>query len=399
MVGPLRIRFLGLMGSGFIVISSMLSNAQASNCVFYLNKAPNTSFDKILNQIRVANIASNFGSTGLRMSISDQMIADFWKKSWPLILKLAEKEEATVREFFEERIALYELGASAYLSAHGSERALSAQLSEGFRSTIYNLIDMGTPQKMKPQHWRVVLLAYLNLIDFSMLISSYESKIRKQPSFDPLTHLSPDRLLATFKAAQDVTLDVIQNAADEMELERLMRQTSPHSPAPPNAHQENFLPEPETDLQNETSTTTATATARDETSRTETSLEENERRLNVVLREGYLLQANTAYEAATIRGQKLEVILSEDVAEATRGPHRHIALRLLRTIFTGRGDQAGIKMLSDLGQNIIEVKAVMRGHRRILGCLKGGKLHLRAFMEMGNSRASYARVIDRNFCR
>jgi hypothetical protein len=55
--------------------------------------------------------------------------------------------------------------------------------------------------------------------------------------------------------------------------------------------------------------------------------------------------------------------------------------------------------LAGVGKNIVEIKATMRGHKRLIGCLKGRRLEIKMyFNDIPASTSAYARLIPSGLC-
>lgn len=108
--------------------------------------------------------------------------------------------------------------------------------------------------------------------------------------------------------------------------------------------------------------------------------------------------AGQLYSYRNTNGEDFLVQLSADVVkQAGKGQERSVR-RLLAALLTSPSGQNGIKPLFDIGKDIVEIKAVMRGHWRLIGCLRGRKLEIKKLYDMGESRASYQKTLPANFC-
>jgi hypothetical protein len=97
--------------------------------------------------------------------------------------------------------------------------------------------------------------------------------------------------------------------------------------------------------------------------------------------------------------KEYETTLSTGLVKDLAGPNSSQGVRLLKTLYTPQTSQSGIKSLGSSGENIIEIKAIMNGHWRIIGCLDGFKLRLLSLQDMPASKAGYANRLDKNLCR
>jgi hypothetical protein len=130
-----------------------------------------------------------------------------------------------------------------------------------------------------------------------------------------------------------------------------------------------------------------------------TQSEAHRNQLFTVLKEQVPLSTSTIYSAKNPRGDEFTIEISSGIVNEDSGPERHTIRRLLKSIFHGTGGKSGIKLLSDIGPNIIELKAYVAGHKRLIGCLEGRKLRLLKYGSMPDTRAGYAREIPANLCQ
>jgi hypothetical protein len=123
----------------------------------------------------------------------------------------------------------------------------------------------------------------------------------------------------------------------------------------------------------------------------------DERNLAMVLKLELPLRTDWTYEAETSQALRLRVQLAPSLLKQEGGGQRAVVRRLLKGVLIGR-DHAGVKVLAAVGPRIIEVKAVLHGHKRILGCLDGRELRLLRVIDIKADGSAYAKRIPRDLC-
>lgn len=90
---------------------------------------------------------------------------------------------------------------------------------------------------------------------------------------------------------------------------------------------------------------------------------------------------------------------SNDIAKEAHKGHDRAIKRLLSSLYLTNNGKSGIKLLPGVGKDIMEIKAPMRGHKRMIGCLKGRQIEIKMyFNDIPASLDSYARLIPGNLC-
>ena len=110
------------------------------------------------------------------------------------------------------------------------------------------------------------------------------------------------------------------------------------------------------------------------------------------------LRPDHVYAAHTSRGVTFDVTLSPLLLKQHDDGDGPAIRRLLRSILIGRR-HAGIQILHGRGEGVIEIKAMVHGHKRIFGCLEGRSLRLIRLINIKADSSAYARHLGRNFCR
>jgi hypothetical protein len=87
----------------------------------------------------------------------------------------------------------------------------------------------------------------------------------------------------------------------------------------------------------------------------------------------------------------------EVVKDSHKGQERNIK-KLLSTLYLTNNGKSGIKYLHGM-KDVIEIKAHMRGHKRLIGCIKGRTIEIKRFYEdIPASGNAYSRLIPSNLC-
>jgi hypothetical protein len=123
----------------------------------------------------------------------------------------------------------------------------------------------------------------------------------------------------------------------------------------------------------------------------------DETNLALVLKDDLPLETDRVYRAESSAGVHLNVRIESALVKQSETGHRPAVRRLLKGIMVGKS-HAGVKLLTALGPKIVEVKAILHGHKRILGCLDGRDLRLLRMIDIKDEPASYYRRIPRDLC-
>jgi hypothetical protein len=299
---------------------------------------------------------------------SQDAIKRFWRVGWPYLQSLAADNELSVKDIVSEYLTLYEF----LMDGVGRDEKYMAGLRASNLEVIRAVETMeNAPEnaKMKASQWRTAYAIHAGFRNIALFAFHFERQWRETPTFDPLAPLSPVQLQAILDSLEYATLD------------NIIAITEYHRPSAPALER----------VASEESPPGAAEAA--------APFDEHERSLSEVLKQRIPLRADVAYQARTVFNRELTVVMSPELVKSAQNGDGETVRRLLRGIFYGRGDKNGIKMLTDIGPGIVELKAIMRGHKRILGCLEGQSLVLKSLIELNDSVASYFRRIPADFCR
>lgn len=332
------------------------------------------SFDEIVRKMQMLASKTSNGKVGIPLSDADNQY--FWNKAWPVLKVAAGESGISVAELLGNYTSILELVAENSQLFPKRFEASMAQIRLAI-DMARQLEEIPANAKMKAKQWDKVASVRMALIKFGMTAFLLEQTWRETPSFDPLAPLTVGNLLKMLDSLENSTLDQMEEAHN-----RLL----------------GISAQPQFDVA-ETSEPEQVATTLEpaESSAPDSSIDS----LNFaqVLKNGVELSSSVVYQATTGAGQRVEVTISQDIVKESQGPQRTSVARLLKSIVTGRTASSGIKLLSDIGPHIIELKAVMHGHKRIIGCLKGNVLSLLKFMDIKDNKQTYAKRISPNLCQ
>jgi len=290
----------------------------------------------------------------------------FWQQGWPYLEKQALEHGTTPAKMIEEYLTLQDL---IYTEGRLYDENTSAKLQMLREQTITRiniLQSFANAGNLKPEHWEQVHQVMSALFSLAQLAYELERTWTPVPSLDPRAPLTPAQLDQIFTSLENSTLD--------------------HAAALASQYRDHVLPETDPiELIAETEPATNTPV-------------NPESNLARVLENGGALSDEIEYVALTAKNVELHVKLSRELIKDAHTSEANVLRTLLRSIFTGRGDR-GVKLLTDIGPRIIELKARINGHKRILGCLEGRELLLKILRDMPETRAGYSRVIPQNFCK
>lgn len=109
--------------------------------------------------------------------------------------------------------------------------------------------------------------------------------------------------------------------------------------------------------------------------------------------------ADQVYEFENYQGQTFTITFEPEIAKvATNSDQARSIFRLLSSLYVGSSSSSGLKLLSGSVKGLIEVKASLHGHKRLLGCIEGRHIVIKKFFNMPETVAGYARMISHRFC-
>jgi hypothetical protein len=322
--------------------------------------------------------------------ISKARIEEFWQRTWPELQAKARAENMSVAEMLEEPLLLAKLYTSELLSP--KEQRQIAILQNGLIKDLQALEKMSPGGKIKAKHWERIPRVMAGLYSIIQLAFEIERVSLPEPTFNPVDKLSVNLIMHVLQSMDDSVMDAMALSVEEMRRIEQAKTASKNSPSP--------LPSPDSD---EASSLTmelpVTELGSASMTAMEMGIEERTNQLLVVLKERFPLSASIAYSAKNPKGDEFTIEISPGIVAEDSGPESHNIRRLLKSILHGTGGKSGIKLLSSIGPHIVELKAYISGHKRLIGCLEGRKLRLLKYGSMPDSLAGYVREIPANLCQ
>lgn len=320
------------------------------------------------------------------MEFPDSSLQKFVKSGLPYLKRLAAENETSVRELLEEYVSIVDLTLETYSKfgfEEAKERIIFSQM-KNFRRIPEILDQLALRSKLRRTDWELIRGVSIDLALFSTLVVNHEELTRSVPSFHPFGVQDEDYFRRLFLS---IDTDALENLAivDHYSDIALEKRTRP--PVRDEETKEEIVLPVERDILPE------------EPGEHSSPVDESNRNLGYRLKHKLSLNEYETYEAKTIFGKELSVTFERALIKSFEARDRDVIVTLLKGILTGRGEKSGIKTLYDVGENIIELKAVMNGHKRIFGCLEGNNLRLLMLKDIKESRAAYFRQIPRDLCR
>lgn len=334
---------------------------------------------KIRNLMRSAAAAKEMAS--------EKRVERFWQVTWPALMNFAQENDMTVEEMFREPMLLVQIYTSQLGSGTEQNRLVEVVMG-GLLKDMAALQNMKVGGKLKATHWERVPRVMAGLHSLMELAFQIEKIHLDEPTFDPIAELEFNNILRVLDSLDDSILDAMSLTVEE----QIREWNYEH-------RRENIKSSPAVNLVSESSadaSVTISAPAVKPVGQ-ETISPSNE--LKIALKQDIPLSSATVYLAVGAKGEKFTVHISQDIVEDDRGNERYTLRKLLKSIIHGAGGSVGIKTLFDIGPNIIELKARVEGHKRVIGCLDGRTLYLKSYGPMPTSRAGYARSIPADLCR
>lgn len=327
-----------------------------------------------------AHMASQAAEANRNFRPNYEQDEKFFDGAWRTLKNLARENEVSVEDFLEDYFAqtelVLELEAKHFPDLQQNLRMAQSVTRKGI-SKLSELPEGKRPKREK--HWQAVRAARLAIVGIAKPVYLTLRHRNLPIYFHPQRMTTAEDMIAFFDAAEMVSLDhVVDTVAHNLgrldRLSEMQKMGAAHQPA---ANTVVFSdPEPEPAVAAPTVRTTDFVEG---------------------LRTGHF-EADLAYSATNAFGQALSVTLERSVVRELEGADRTATLRLLRSITTGRGDTSGVKWLGAIGPGIVEIKARLHGHKRILGCLRGRHLVLRKLVNIPDNVAAYFRRIPADFC-
>ena len=337
----------------------------------------------------VGEVVKRYGLIASRGNViyaNDKELKDFWQSGWVELVHMAQENETSVSDilfqYYERQIFLSQQLAEYNENIKKFERYTDSDL-ESFRSSAQLLETFKPNEKFKKKHWDALKNIYILFHRLRAFVITFDTAAKddnESASIDPFAPLNSTQVRILLDVLEEITADVTVELAVWAQ-EGFKSQGSP---------------QPQTEVQ--APVQIQPSQAKPLFHHTEAELSEDTNDLATVLKSKLPLQADKVYQTKTIRDQVLSIYIDKSIVRDDHGGDGQVIRRLLRSIIVGRGDKSGIKMLADLGPQIVELKAVFHGHKRIIGCLEGSKLTLKYLIDIKDSKATYSKRINPRLC-
>lgn len=330
---------------------------------------------------KITDRMMGIAKTGGNISVHE--VQDFMQNGWPVLERFAQEAGKTVPELFIESQKLFAFINETVLSKE------AARKGESKTEVIVNSVKWLSQKKpgtaLKPYDYPPAALVMATLKGMALLAMQGEIIFYDRTTLNPLLPLDKDQVENIMQTFGDVAEETALRYV--LTYEALKAERTQEAQSGPGATIQTDKP---------------TAVAQVETfSQANKTVKKEKVDQAIPLRE--LLESKEFVEGQiyvfkNLTGEEYTMHFDSEVAkEAAKGEMPNI-VRLLSSVYLGDGTRSGIKMLTTVGKNVVEIKAIMRGHKRLIGCLKGRHLHIRRFYNIPENMAAYSHRIPPNFC-
>lgn len=310
----------------------------------------------------------------------------FLRKGWPVLRDWAGESGMSVAEMLEDSLTLHDLYVSSHPLLVTRFPAIIAEMKQ-FRIDLASLEQIDVDGKMNAKSWDRVRRIMAGLFGLRTLVFLADVEHDRHDLTDPIAKLDAQAIEGLLDGLDRLSLDSIQQMLELRPSEASPLGDSTGTGTGP------------TEVGNDEPQPAAVAIPADPVRQTSPPLPEVDSLLDLLSSGAPPRSDNWVYLATTPAKRNLRVYFSRKMADAmTDRRTGQPARRLVASILTGR-TSSGIKMLNDIGSNVIELRARMRGpHFRVFGCLKGDDLHLLYLEDIKADRGTYSRRIPRDLC-
>jgi hypothetical protein len=360
------------MRSVFFALALVSAPAVASQCedeVQTPKSTPRLTFETIARSIPS-------GDNGLGvLKLSSKVIQPFYYDVWPKIKARAEEQGRSVHDIVEEYFTLGHLLLEQDATVSEIKLTSNLSVSKVHLSFLAELENLGPSAKMRDREWTLVMHTYSAFMSLAVLANILEPYHREYPSFHPLKKLNEHQVM--------LILDSLENASLEHVAKHIERRREQYAP-------KRVLEPVRLVLKPIVGESMAEELIQ------VTPAVENQ--LAVVLKNRMQFVSGLVYKLKDASDEKYTLTLSPEIVKASQDGEYDSVHKLLRGLIGGNRFKSGIKTLFEVGPNIIEVKNVVAGHKRLIGCLEDRHIRLLRLETMGDSRASYFKKIRKDLC-
>lgn len=314
---------------------------------------------------------------------SKKEIETFLKSGWPAFLNMAKEGEVTPEQLFDLMFETLKLSMEVFKETSKVIADLENDIDEK-RTTVHNLIGwlvLKNPAKLKPKDNEFIEKLMWQFLSAAGWAMSSELTVNSFATTNPLTPLNDQQIIKIFRTIQELSEEATLQYIQGSEAKSLVSQIEESKVQEEKKEQQApHLTIPETKI----------------------SLPIAEKPLlaNLLKKNPAPMDSELKYELTNHQGMVFTIQFGKPVAKQFNSTQMQIHLqRLLSTLFTGNGSTSGVKFLqtAQLGLpkdiRIVEIKAIMNGHHRLLGWMKGRHLQIETYLS-GEGNTLYRQKIN-----
>lgn len=308
----------------------------------------------------------------------DHKLLAFARSGWRYLGEVAHDSGTTATDILIEASGVADLINKSCREALGTIKEYQPHNQALFTQAFIRLGKFDITRRPKAKDWSALEITAIRIRLLAKSVVMAQRHFTRRPTFDPFGTMDAEWMQQFLDALQILTLEDAQDMVDILVGARRALDAAAV------ARSDTIDPGPTASTQFSTSP----------------ELGEKETSLNVLLKaERVAFDPEVSYWARVAQGETYVVTLSDKLVAELSGPHERQGMRLLRSLVAQQSAKSGVKKLFTLGPKIIELKAVMRGHWRILGCLDGLHLRLLSLVDLPASGAAYAKRVPADLCR
>lgn len=320
-------------------------------------------------------------------------ITTFQNSGWPRFLEIAKDNSLNPSEMF--KLMHETLKLSAEVMSENNTTLSEAQIGlQQHQEILANLISWLSTLPVKkwsaPKNQTYIIKIMWNFVHSGLWASTTEHSIKGSSKVNPLKPLSASQIELIFETLEEVAEDATLKWLSNDEQQKKLKD-------PLYLQNQELTLEHQTDLNEfEVSKDLKIPSKKAE----EDSPEVTEYPLEHFLIDSKsVLRSDILYYFENATGRRFSITFSKDVVKAFKKGQESPIRRLITTLFSKAGSLTGIKFLNTPQSetfnkvNIVEIKSIIRGHKRLVGWLSGNHLHVEFFND-GESTNSYQRLFE-----
>jgi hypothetical protein len=334
------------MGSALIVLALLSTRAFAYPCEEELKKNSTPLTFEAIEQV----LMENESDSGV-VNLPRKKLEAFWYHTWLKLKARADEQKIKISDVVEEYFAL---GQSLIEGTPtGSDVGVTSKISVSRVQLQFlrRLEHLPAQANMRSRDWYLVSHTYSTFMNLGVLAIALEPLYRDSPTFHPLSALTEKQVLKIMDSLENSSLTHISRMIEERRQQFDPRRILSHrvrqvlSPLIGQTEADNNIAAPETQLA-------------------------------LILKNRSEFVADFKYQVANSNHEDYTLTLTPEVVhEAQHGQYDAIHT-LLRSLVGGERFKTGIKILSHMGPDVVEVNSLLVGTKRLIGCLDGNSLRL-----------------------